>query len=799
MVSMSINPSQFPEYIYGVHDIGGQAPMLKMDRIGWLLDSVDLCSQVGADYTRLTKAGLGVIVQLNYSCDGAGTIPPSDQYAAFAEQCAVCVANSPGPRIWIIGNELNSQAQRPVLPDGSLEVVTPELAALSFFQCRNAIKQLPGHADDWVIPGAVAPNNDDTGDWLEYFVDLYNLLYDEVDGIALHCFTHDLSTAQIVSDIVMDPPFDRHHSDFRSYRDFLNVLPERFRSLPVFITQAGPTGGWENSNSGWIQAAYREIDEWNSDPAHQPIQAMMLSRWLGRPDQPKWGIQDKPNLIDDLSAALLVGYRVRWTPPEPTLVQESVISQPALVHESTLDQPALIQEPVLTQPGPTILPYERLLEPATESTGAPVSVSVETEYDPVALANIYAPLPDAAARVQSSVQSPKRVFVPSVDQWATQFLAHDTPVAMVVGQTVAVNLRLKNIGASTWPQAGDLTVHVGYKWFDSAGKQRSDSHERRTALPGEIVTGEECTFGAILVAPQAPGSYTLQWDLVVEGSHWFADAGSAPLAIPVRVTTVPRDMTGWRVEASENPSQVAHSLDGDPTTFWDSGVPQRLGQWFRLNLSSPRLVDGIQFLSPGKGYPASHILRISADGKTWHELARATLDEIHDLMVVFAPMQMQYAQIDLIASAPMDSSWMISEILIHSAAAWTANASQNPSAAGNAIDNCAETAWTSSREQAPGMWFQVDLGRAEVISGLALVAPLNENPIGFQVTIWDAKANRWQVVSEKRDNADPVDITFSPVQSQFINIQLTQASNQVWTIQNVRVVREMESWLGPTP
>ena len=240
-------------------------------------------------------------------------------------------------------------------------------------------------------------------------------------------------------------------------------------------------------------------------------------------------------------------------------------------------------------------------------------------------------------------------------------------------------------------------------------------------------------------------------------------------------------------------------MDGDPTTYWDSGVSQKPGQWFRLNLSSPRLVDGIQFLSPGKGFPASHVLRISADGKAWHELARATSDEMYDLMAVFAPMLMQYAQVDLIAPALEASTWMISEILVHSATAWTATASQNEGAAWLAIDNSAATAWSSQVEQTPGIWFQLDLGRAESISGLSLIPPLDENPVGFRVTVWNASANRWQTVGEKTNNTPLVDITFAPLQTQFVNIQLTQASNRVWATQSVRVVREMESWLGPTP
>jgi len=720
-----INPSLFPNYIYGVHDIGGQVPMLKAERIGWLVDSVDLRAQAGTDYTRLADAGLGIIVRLNNGYDLAGTLPPSDQYDAFAAQCAAYVTHSPGARIWLIGNEMNSSAERPLLPDGSREIITPELYALCFLKCRDAIKNIPGHADDLVIPGAIAPYNADTGDWVRYLVDVYTLLDTEADGIALHCYTHDFSATQIASTVVMDPPYDHYHSDFRAYRDFLNALPARLRALPVFITETSPMEGWENANIGWIQAAYQEIAEWNADPTRQAIQALVLFRWQATPDYPEWGLQDKPAVQDDFAAALAQNYRVRWTPPEP----------------------ARIEAP----------PEPRIEAPKLET---PVAISI-----------------------------------PPPPPYAAQFLAHDTPVALCVGQTTTTNLRIQNIGAATWHARGTDAMHLGYRWFNARGEQQRDVEDRRTALPNDVAANAEIVLGAWLIAPKTPGKYTLQWDLNLAGREWLSNAEHPALTVPVRVTEMPQDITGWRVEASENPAQVAYALDGDPLSFWDSGVPQKPGQWFRLNFGAPRLIDGIQFLSPGKNFPAGYLLRVSADGTLWIELARVASGNLFDLTQVFAPMPVQYAQIDLLAAAP--SPWMISEILAHPATMWRATASHNARATPRALDNRAETAWTSDAPQTPGMWFQLDLGRVETVSGLTLIAPHDAHPRGFRIALWNASANRWQVVCERANNRAPVDVAFPASQTQFINVQLTQASPRPWAIQQIQLTREMEGWLGP--
>ncbi|MCX7841259.1 MAG: discoidin domain-containing protein, partial [Anaerolineae bacterium] len=166
-----------------------------------------------------------------------------------------------------------------------------------------------------------------------------------------------------------------------------------------------------------------------------------------------------------------------------------------------------------------------------------------------------------------------------------------------------------------------------------------------------------------------------------------------------------------------------------------------------------------------------------------------------DVTHVFAPMLVQYAQIDLLASAP--TPWMISEILVHPAVTWNATASHNARAACRAIDNRTETAWTSDAPQTPGMWFQLDLGRVETVSGLTLITPHNEHPAGFRIALWNASANRWQVVCERVNNRAQVEVMFPAQPTQFINIQLTQASRLPWAIQHVHVAREMEDWLGP--
>ncbi|HAJ36310.1 MAG TPA: hypothetical protein DCL15_11510, partial [Chloroflexi bacterium] len=179
------------------------------------------------DYTSYANQDLGIIVRLDHGEEPEGVIPHSSLYEAFARRVANFVGTSRGARIWVIGNEMNYAVSRPgvkidwsrhhtrrdgppdvadparrglavrfnALPDHSREirttrgamispgeVITPELYARCYRLCRDAIHRVPGHEDDLVLVGAVAPWNTQTiypgnpnGDWVQYFQDILTI------------------------------------------------------------------------------------------------------------------------------------------------------------------------------------------------------------------------------------------------------------------------------------------------------------------------------------------------------------------------------------------------------------------------------------------------------------------------------------------------------------------------------------------------------------------------------------------------------------------------------------------------
>ena len=334
------------EYLYGLHDPGGEHLMRDAGCRGWVLFTEELGHDPAVrrhndHYAALSADGFGIVARLNNGYYNAGTLPHSSQYENFARCCANFVADSPGAHIWIIGNETNFAAERPgvqiegwrgegtpgardfrdilsifrertrgdpVVNPG--EVITPELYVRCYNLCRKAIHDVGGHQGDLVLIGAVAPWNINTGDWIAYFRHILELLGPNgCDGISMHSYTHGSNPELVTSDERMQSEgyTDRYYH-FRAYQDFMNAIPGNMRHLPVYITEMDQDVAWDDQNRGWVQRAYGELHDWNRQPGHQQIRAAILYRWH-RYEGHKWWIDGNQGVIDDFREAMKHAYR----------------------------------------------------------------------------------------------------------------------------------------------------------------------------------------------------------------------------------------------------------------------------------------------------------------------------------------------------------------------------------------------------------------------------------------------------------------------------------------------------------
>jgi hypothetical protein len=295
-------------YIYGMHD---RCPpeLFEQGQGGWVVITEaighDPNDRRGANYRDLSEAGLTVIVRLNNGYYPDGTIPAPENYQDFARRCANFVANSDGCRHWIIGNEPNHSQERP-----AGQTIGAEDYARCYSLCREAIKAIAGHEDDEVTLAAVAPWNVETGDWLQYFERVQHdaLSLGGVDAIALHTYTHGSDPALVFSDEKMASHPDRYYH-FRAYRDFMDFIHSGLHDAPVYITETDQDEPWADVNSGWVQNAHKEIDDWNQSH-EQRIRCLCLYHWA-RYD--RYHIEGKHGVLADWDAAQQMGYK--WTRP----------------------------------------------------------------------------------------------------------------------------------------------------------------------------------------------------------------------------------------------------------------------------------------------------------------------------------------------------------------------------------------------------------------------------------------------------------------------------------------------------
>jgi hypothetical protein len=100
-----------------------------------------------------------------------------------------------------------------------------------------------------------------------------------------------------------------------------------------------------------------------------------------------------------------------------------------------------------------------------------------------------------------------------------------------------LKVTLTNLSQIVWPgqqPEWKYQVTVTNIWLSENGQRLSDL-ERRAALTRDLAPGESVELPLTLIAPDAPGHYTLKLDAVQEGVAWFSDMGSRILDLKIEV------------------------------------------------------------------------------------------------------------------------------------------------------------------------------------------------------------------------------------------------------------------------
>jgi hypothetical protein len=514
---MTLHKGENP-YIYGLHDSGGERLLITADgeARGWVLVTEAIGTEAqergGKDYRDITRQGLGLIVRLNQSYGENGTIPREARYPEFAQRVANFVEDSRGGRIWLIGNEMNFSREQPRREGSNQpEPITPRRYAECYKLCRQRIKALPGHKDDLVVVGAIAPWNaqtkyeadprgqypaNPTGDWIAYMRDILLAIGPaNCDAIAIHAYSHGYAADLVFDEAKMSPPFDQRHFHFYTYRDQMEAIPVAMRHLPVYLTEANgdreehgePT--WPFGNNGWIKNAYQEINNWNSS-GRQQIRCMILFRWIK--DPLGWSIDGKPEVQEDLKEAIAMNYE--WDP--------------------------------------AVDARKRAVETVTETAAGPGYLARYLNHN-----------------TPSSIPAGQTIEVKLTLQNAGAFdwlSGGDKPF---------------RLGFQWYDAAGQFITFPPNLDF-------------RTALPQTIRSDGTVELRARLRTPAAPGAYQLRWDMVHEMVTWFSSQGDPGLVLPISITPAPVVETPPEAPTTTAPPVVA-TLDAEDVTASLAGHSDR--------------------------------------------------------------------------------------------------------------------------------------------------------------------------------------------------------------------------------
>ena len=126
----------------------------------------------------------------------------------------------------------------------------------------------------------------------------------------------------------------------------------------------------------------------------------------------------------------------------------------------------------------------------------------------------------------------------SLSIYHVTYLDCEIPPRMEAGKTYEVTVNIRNDSTATWYTSQQVYyrgINLSYHWKTYSNKTIF-KEGARTPLPFAIRARETAILKMQIGAPNQPGHFRLELDLVHEGVTWFSEAGASPASFEVEVT-----------------------------------------------------------------------------------------------------------------------------------------------------------------------------------------------------------------------------------------------------------------------
>jgi hypothetical protein len=130
------------------------------------------------------------------------------------------------------------------------------------------------------------------------------------------------------------------------------------------------------------------------------------------------------------------------------------------------------------------------------------------------------------------------------DAWfRAEINANTSPITLRTGEAMTATVTVRNTSIVAWQATSTQPVRLSYHWMDAATNQTVILNGVRTDLPEDLPPHGEVILLARVIAPQTPGAYVLQWDVLQEHVSWFSTYGNPTVDVPVTVISSTTSIT----------------------------------------------------------------------------------------------------------------------------------------------------------------------------------------------------------------------------------------------------------------